>query len=138
MLEIKYLTDEYESLANLILESFPDINTKENIIESLKNSPYLSLIAVKDNNVIGHIMIDIRTDIIKNKTVFYLNYVCVASSERNQGIGTLLLKKVEEIAKEKNVNSIEFTSNKRRLSAHSLYLKNNYLVKDTTYFYKEI
>lgn len=138
MLEIKYLTDEYESLANLILESFPDINTKENIIESLKNSPYLSLIAVKDNNVIGHIMIDIRTDIIKNKTVFYLNYVCVASSERNQGIGTLLLKKVEEIAKEKNVNSIEFTSNKRRLSAHSLYLKNDYLVKDTTYFYKEI
>lgn len=138
MLEIKYLTDEYESLANLILESFPDINTEENIIESLKNSPYLSLIAVKDNNVIGHIMIDIRTDIIKNKTVFYLNYVCVASSERNQGIGTLLLKKVEEIAKEKNVNSIEFTSNKRRLSAHSLYLKNDYLVKDTTYFYKEI
>lgn len=138
MLEIKYLTNEYESLANLILESFPDINTKENIIESLKNSPYLSLIAVKDNNVIGHIMIDIRTDIIKNKTVFYLNYVCVASSERNQGIGTLLLKKVEEIAKEKNVNSIEFTSNKRRLSAHSLYLKNDYLVKDTTYFYKEI
>ena len=138
MLEIKYLTDEYESLANLILESFPDINTKENIIESLKNSPYLSLIAVKDNNVIGHIMIDIRTDIIKNKTVFYLNYVCVASSERNQGIGTLLLKKVEEIAKEKNVNSIEFTSNKRRLSAHSLYLKNDYLIKDTTYFYKEI
>ena len=138
MLEIKYLTDEYESLANLILESFPDINTKENIIESLKNSPYLSLIAVKDNNVIGHIMIDIRTDIIKNKTVFYLNYVCVAINERNQGIGTLLLKKVEEIAKEKNVNSIEFTSNKRRLSAHSLYLKNDYLVKDTTYFYKEI
>ena len=138
MLEIKYLTDEYESLASLILESFPDINTEENIIESLKNSPYLSLIAVKDNNVIGHIMIDIRTDIIKNKTVFYLNYVCVASSERNQGIGTLLLKKVEEIAKEKNVNSIEFTSNKRRLSAHSLYLKNDYLVKDTTYFYKEI
>ena len=130
MLEIKYLTDEYESLASLILESFPDINTKENIIESLKNSPYLSLIAVKDNNVIGHI--------IKNKTAFYLNYVCVASSERNQGIGTLLLKKVEEIAKEKNVNSIEFTSNKRRLSAHSLYLKNDYLVKDTTYFYKEI
>ena len=120
------------------MESFPDINTEENIIESLKNSPYLSLIAVKDNNVIGHIMIDIRTDIIKNKTVFYLNYVCVASSERNQGIGTLLLKKVEEIAKEKNVNSIEFTSNKRRLSAHSLYLKNDYLVKDTTYFYKEI
>ena len=138
MLEIKYLTDEYKSLASLILESFPDINTEENIIESLKNSPYLSLIAVKDNNVIGHIMIDIRTDIIKNKTVFYLNYVCVANSERNQGIGTLLLKKVEEIAKEKNVNSIEFTSNKRRLSAHSLYLKNDYLVKDTTYFYKEI
>ncbi len=138
MVEIKYLTDEYESLANLILESFPDINTKENIIKSLKNSPYLSLIAVKDNHVIGHIMIDIRNDIIKNKTVFYLNYVCVAINERNQGIGTLLLKKVEEIAKEKNVNSIEFTSNKRRLSAHSLYLKNDYLVKDTTYFYKEI
>lgn len=138
MLEIKYLTDEFESLANLILECFPNINTKENIIEALKNSPYLSLIAVKNDNVIGHIMIDIKTDIIKNKTVFYLNYVCVASSERNQGIGTLLLKKVEEIAKEKNVNSIEFTSNKRRLSAHSLYLKNDYLVKDTTYFYKEI
>ena len=138
MLEIKYLTDEFESLANLILECFPNINTKENIIEALKNSPYLSLIAVKNDNVIGHIMIDIKTDIIKNKTVFYLNYVCVASSERNRGIGTILLKKVEEIAKEKNANLIEFTSNKRRLAAHSLYLKNNYLVKDTTYFYKEI
>ena len=117
MLEIKYLTDEFESLANLILECFPNINTKENIIEALKNSPYLSLIAVKNDNVIGHIMIDIKTDIIKNKTVFYLNYVCVASSERNRGIGTILLKKVEEIAKEKNANSIEFTSNKRRLAA---------------------
>ncbi len=138
MLEIKYLTDEFESLANLILECFPNINTKENIIEALKNSPYLSLIAVKNDNVIGHIMIDIKTDIIKNKTVFYLNYVCVASSERNRGIGTILLKKVEEIAKEKNAKRVEFTSNKRRLAAHSLYLKNNYLVKDTTYFYKEI
>ena len=138
MFEIKYLTDEFESLANLILECFPNINTKEIIIEALKNSPYLSLIAVKNDNVIGHIMIDIKTDIIKNKTVFYLNYVCVASSERNRGIGTILLKKVEEIAKEKNANLIEFTSNKRRLAAHSLYLKNNYLVKDTTYFYKEI
>ena len=49
-----------------------------------------------------------------------------------------LLKKVEELAKEKNVNSIEFTSNKRRLAAHNLYLKNNYLVRDTTYFHKEI
>lgn len=137
-MEIKYLTDEYESLANLILECFPAINTKEKIIESLKNSPYLSIIAVKDDNVIGHIMIDIKTDIIKNKTIFYLNYICVANSERNKGVGTLLLKKIEEISKEKNVNSIEFTSNKRRLAAHKLYLKNNYLIKDTTYFYKEI
>ncbi len=137
-MEIKYLTDEYESLANLILECFPAINTKEKIIESLKNSPYLSIIAVKDDNVIGHIMIDIKTDIIKNKTIFYLNYICVANNERNKGVGTLLLKKIEEIAKEKNVNSIEFTSNKRRLAAHKLYLKNNYLIKDTTYFYKEI
>lgn len=137
-MEIKYLTDEYESLTNLILECFPAINTKEKIIESLKNSPYLSIIAVKDDNVIGHIMIDIKTDIIKNKTIFYLNYICVANNERNKGVGTLLLKKIEEIAKEKNVNSIEFTSNKRRLTAHKLYLKNNYLIKDTTYFYKEI
>ena len=82
-MEIKYLTDEYESLANLILECFPVINTKEKIIESLKNSPYLSIIAVKDDNVIGHIMIDIKTDIIKNKTIFYLNYICVANNERN-------------------------------------------------------
>ena len=55
----------------------------------------------------------------------------------------LLLVKKSKINKkiinlQKNVNSIEFTSNKRRLSAHSLYLKNDYLVKDTTYFYKEI
>ena len=138
MIEIKYLTDEFESLADLILECFPDVNTKEKLTLALKNSPYLSLIAVKDHNVVGHIMIDIRNDVVKNKTIFYLHYVCVSAQERNQGIGTALLKKVEELAKEKNVNSIEFTSNKRRLAAHNLYLKNNYLVRDTTYFHKEI
>ena len=88
MIEIKYLTDEFESLADLILECFPEVNTKEKLTLALKNSPYLSLIAVKDNKVVGHIMIDIRNDIVKSKTIFYLHYVCVTSQERNQGIGT--------------------------------------------------
>ena len=135
-MQIKYLTDEFEQVADLILECFPDINTKENIINSLQNSSNLSLLAVAGEEVLGHVMIDIRYDIIKEKTIFFLNYICVTKNERNKGIASLLLKKVEEIAKEKNVNSIEFTSNTKRLAAHNLYLKNNFRIKDTSYFQK--
>ena len=69
-----------------------------------------------------------QTYICKLFTVFYYVLLLVKKSKINKKIINL----------QKNVNSIEFTSNKRRLSAHSLYLKNDYLVKDTTYFYKEI
>ena len=56
----------------------------------------------------------------------------------HRGLGTLLLKKIEEIAKENNVDYIELTSNKERERARKMYYNFGMKNKDTDIFIKEI
>lgn len=55
-----------------------------------------------------------------------LSYLCVDEDLRSSGIGKILLKKCEEIARERGCNRVELHSNIRRESAHRFYLRENY------------
>lgn len=131
------LIREYEnsdkfSLNNLLNEHYQGIN-----IDSLENSKTaLSLIAVSDDKVVGHLHIDIINDNFRNIRFGYISYVCVASEYQNKGIGTLLMKEIDEIAWKENLVYYELTSRASRQAAHHLYLKNGFTIRESTIFKK--
>lgn len=126
------------SLKMLIKEAFSIELVSENIENSLNSDNKIYLIAKNNKEVVGHILIDIVFDTIKNVKLFYLGYVCVKNEYKGRGIGTMLLKEVENLARKNNVDIITFTSSFDRCSAHNLYKKNNYQIKDTAVFIKNL
>lgn len=132
--------EDVTSFTSLIKEAFDIDTVKDNLKNSLFDSNKIYLIA-KDKNsneVVGNILIDIDNDAIKNIKKFYLGYVCVRENYKGKGIGTRLLHEVEKLAIEMNVNTIWFTSSFDKCAAHNLYKKNNYQIRDTAVFIKNL
>ena len=132
------ILNEYDgSLEDLIREVFGKEVEKINI-EECKSKGVRFLYAKMDNTIVGTIMITNKFNPVRNKTVFYLDYVCVKPSYQNRGIASRLLEEVENLAKKENIFEIHLTSNKSREAARSLYQKYGYVIKDTDLFVKTI
>ncbi|MDD6244330.1 MAG: GNAT family N-acetyltransferase [bacterium] len=128
----EYKNNDKLSLNNLLNEHYQGIN-----IDSLENSKTaLSLVAVSDDKVVGHLHIDIINDEFRNIRFGYISYVCVASEYQNKGIGTLLMKEIDKIASKENLTYYELTSRASRQAAHHLYLKNGFVIRESTIFKK--
>lgn len=128
---------DIESLCELLEEAFL-IKVDYN---SIKNSfgTFVKFLCAKDNDrVVGTVMITTKTDPVKNKKSYYLDYFAVLSSYQNKKIGTSLLLEVERLARENNIYSINFTSNSKRVYARKIYNKLGYINKDTDFFEKLI
>ena len=133
-IKIERLTKEKtEETGELLSENFDGVSKKLKFVE---NEHHFSLIALDKDKVIGHISIDKIDDPIKNISYYFLNYVCVKKEYQNRSIATLLLKEVEKHAKKDNVSYLELTSRKERKAAHHLYLKNDFVIRDTLVFKK--
>ena len=136
----KLNSDDVNSFITLIKEAFEiDVDSK-NIQESLLDSNKIYVVAKDKNNreIVGNILVDIDFDAIRNVKKFYLGYVCVRESYKSRGIGTRLLKEVENLANKMNVSTIWFTSSFDKCAAHNLYKKNNYQIRDTAVFIKNL
>lgn len=128
----EYKNNDKLSLNNLLNEHYQGIN-----IDSLENSKTaLSLVAVSDDKVVGHLHIDIINDEFRNIRFGYISYVCVANEYQNKGIGTLLMKEIDKIASKENLTYYELTSRASRQAAHHLYLKNGFVIRESTIFKK--
>lgn len=128
----EYKNNDKLSLNNLLNEHYQGIN-----IDSLENSKTaLSIVAVSDDKVVGHLHIDIINDNFRNIRFGYISYVCVASEYQNKGIGTLLMKEIDKIASKENLTYYELTSRASRQAAHHLYLKNGFVIRESTIFKK--
>lgn len=128
----EYKNSDKLSLNNLLNEHYQGIN-----IDSLENSKTaLSFVAVSDDKVVGHLHIDIINDNFRNIRFGYISYVCVASEYQNKGIGTLLMKEIDKIASKENLTYYELTSRASRQAAHHLYLKNGFVIRESTIFKK--
>lgn len=130
-----YYVDEDKEIINLINDSF-ETSVNVSKIELLNNQRILLL---KDNNrVIGVTIITLKLNPIKKKKTFYLDYVCIDKNYRQQGLGEKMLKEVERIAKEENIDYIELDSNKKRVAARNLYAKLNFEIEDKDLFKKSV
>lgn len=123
--------DELIKLYNLCFE-----HTCNNIIMS----PSGEIFVIEDDkkHIIGMVTIDIMCDIFKNIKYAYLNNVCIHPNFQNKGLGILLMKEIEKYSKDIGCAYLMLTSNKNRINAHKLYLKNGYKIIDTCLFKKDI
>lgn len=84
------------------------------------------VVAEKDGVVAGFLSMHIIPMIAHPTDFARLSYLCVDENLRSYGIGKILLKKCEEIARERGCNRVELHSNIRRESAHRFYLREDY------------
>lgn len=127
---------EDEKQIKLLITSCFDIKTYNICIAQQETS--FSIIATYQNRIIGHVRVDQLHDVFKGISYYLLNYVCVDSKFRNQGIATQLLSFIEKLAKERNISYIELTSQPSRVAANHLYQHNGFIIKKTNLFHKEI
>lgn len=132
-----YLKEEdLNDLSYIIKENFGYVPSIQGLNELLKNTDIIKLVYRNEDVLVGFAIIENRYNYIKDKKYFYLNYVTVKKEYQRNGIGTKLMKKVEELASYHKINYIEFTSSNK--ISQEFYEKNNYKKRDTIVFRKEI
>ena len=94
------------------------------------------LVIEEDNKIIGMGTIDILNDVFKGIKYGYLNNICVSPECQGRGLGSFLVKEIEKYAIENDCKYLMLTSNKKRVAAHKVYLKNEFEIIDTCVFKK--
>ena len=75
---------------------------------------------------------------ILDKYYYLVDYVCVDSKYRGMGLGERLLEYAENIARDENVMYMQLTCGRKRETAHRLYDKCGFIMRDSDIFRKEI
>lgn len=130
---IKYYEEQYLSSLNVLLEEAFHVSKSGKVTDN-----DVELIAVADEEVVGHLLLRFCNDPIRNKKFYFVEYVCVKSTFQNKGIASSLFDYAFQICKENNIDYLELTSNPSRVAAHHLYHKLGFQVRETTVFRKEI
>jgi GNAT superfamily N-acetyltransferase len=118
------------------LEAFPEtIETVESITETAKTK---NILCVKDHNniPIGYIVFR-----IKNDCVIWINSLFVNPDFQKKGIGSSLLKAVENFAKNHYIKVVALETHKQAKWAINFYKKNGYnLINDNlkTYPFNQV
>ena len=102
------------------LGSFSKPWSKEQLVSDLSNNTTVYLVAIKNGEVVGYIgMWHIVDEGHITNVAVHLNY-------RQEGIGTRLLQKLEEIAKEKEIVALTLEVRKSNVIAQGLYEKHGF------------
>ena len=134
-MRFEFFTNEIDGVSSLIKEAF-DIAIKSNDLILQDNQ---KLLLLKDNDiVVGLSLITLKNDPFKNIKTYYIDYLCIRSSYRNQSLGKKMFEEIIKIAKENNINRIELTSRKEREIARKIYLDYGMTIRDTDLFELEI
>jgi predicted N-acetyltransferase YhbS len=131
------LTLQMASFSDLVqlAELYEELTAYPSNLEQMKkqfkkltaDSDYIILVAKKEEIVVGSVMGVLCYDLVGEcKPFMVLDNVIVKSQVRGQGIGCKLMKKMEEIARSKNCNSIQFVSRFDRKDAHRFYVSLGY------------
>lgn len=134
-MEVEFLKkkdiDEYIKFIN---EIFGYESTKESIEKLIKKSKVL--IIKKDDMIVATASLEERFEYIKNQKYYFISYLGVKKEFRRKGYASKLFEEIENLVKENDIKYLELTSGNQRRSAHYLYKKNNFKIKDTTVFVK--
>ena len=115
-MHIKWRPDIYTLESNMIPKEFfkPIVDNKT------------MYVAEEDNKVKGFIMYTEKEYNIDNQVqriTYAIDAIAVDKQYRGQGIGTKLIDKIKEIAKDNNVDAIELQVNAKNIAAKAMYEK---------------
>ena len=128
-------TDEINGLLRQLSDSVPGLSVQE--ASTVLSQQNLWLILLKDprtNRIIAMATLSYNRTLRHPNGRGYLNDVVVDKSYRGLGLGEYLVKFAVATAKNMRLDSIQLTSNRRRVAANLLYLKHGFRVRDTNCF----
>lgn len=126
----EYRMTDYFDVSRILEEAFGV--TKANVNP---DNNYKEYVAVVNDVVAGYLVLTRVLDLVKGRPYYLVDYVCVANSYRNLGLGQLLMERVLEVARKDKALYIELTSRKDRVVAHHLYEKVGFEKRDS-YIYR--
>ena len=126
----EYRMTDYFDVSRILEEAFGV--TKANVNP---DNNYKEYVAVVNDVVAGYLVLTRVLDLVKGRPYYLVDYVCVANSYRNLGLGQLLMERVLEVARKDKALYVELTSRKDRVVAHHLYEKVGFEKRDS-YIYR--
>lgn len=93
------------------------------IIDLIGNRNSLTLVLIENNKLVGLAMGNIMH--WHSGTEYYIYEFCIKTEEQGRGLGTLLLKNIEEYVVQKGINHI-FLQTERSVPAYEFYKKNGF------------
>lgn len=126
----EYRMTDYFDVSRILEEAFGV--TKANVNP---DNNYKEYVAVVNDVLAGYLVLTRVLDLVKGRPYYLVDYVCVAKSYRNLGLGQLLMERVLEVARKDKALYVELTSRKDRVVAHHLYEKVGFEKRDS-YIYR--
>ncbi|MCZ0703867.1 ribosomal protein S18 acetylase RimI-like enzyme [Natronobacillus azotifigens] len=148
-------TNDYELIAKLnkpvhdlhcalYPERFNTYNFEEMQVlfkELMYNDAFIFLVIYDQEEAVGYAWIEIRNypenPLIKGYHSIYVHQLSVVAWKRKQGYGTELLRYIEELAKERNIDVVELDYWVDNLVARHFYQKHHF-TKKREFVYKKI
>ena len=120
-------TIKYKKELKILLENLKIENAEELITDLkgyIKENQCFCIGAFENNELIGILWSYMRY--FAGEERFHINYFSISLNYRGKGIGSLLLKKLQEIAVDKNVKIIDLNVDIENIRAQNFYKKNKF------------
>lgn len=132
-IEVRDYKQEDFSFVNSILQESFSVSKRE-----FHDSCFRELVVTCDGVVCGYLLLTKVLNPILGKYYYLVDYVCVDSKYRGNGLSKKLLERASEIAKEEEIYYLQLTCGRKRLAAHKVYLDSGFVMRDSDIFRKEI
>ena len=90
----EYRMTDYFDVSRILEEAFGVAKANVN-----PDNNYKEYVAVVNDVVAGYLVLTRVLDLVKGRPYYLVDYVCVAKSYRNLGLGQLLMERVLEVAR---------------------------------------
>lgn len=128
----EYQDNDLDSVNEILQEAFD--TTKENF----KYDNIVEFVCLKDEVVCGYLMLTRIINPIKKKHYYLVDYVCVSTKYRGLGISDALMDYAYKYAKDNGAMYLQLTCSYKRLAAHKLYERCNYIKRESDIYRRVI
>jgi ribosomal protein S18 acetylase RimI-like enzyme len=137
MISINNYEDKFYDDVILILKEgnlYDDVwETRENLKHKTERDSQSILIAEDAGKIVGCIFI------VEDGWIGFIWRVCVKETHRKKGIGSMLLKKAEEIIRSRGIKEVSILVDPKKEALQNWYKKQNYIpASDWTFMYKKL
>jgi len=109
------------------LSNYPDLKHTKNELSRLILSKNSKICFIMVNKKIAAYLIGEIIDLVDGRRVFYVNYLYTGNMFRKQGFASKLMKYVEAVVNEYQLNGVLLTCDTENQNVHNFYLSRGYM-----------